>query len=210
MWFTAGAGEQWAPAVAHLSRDKPLAEVIRRIGPCTLVPRRDHFIKLCQSIFSQQVSVKAAAAMFHRFRGQFPRRCPTPQRVSAFLTDGDPKLIRQCGLSRQKRVYLLDLSRHFEHGLLPTRRLATMDDDAVIDALVAVNGIGRWTAEMFLIFCLNRPDVWPIDDIGLQEGVRLAYGHPARMTKAELTTFGERFGPWRSIATWYFWRGKGD
>ena len=83
-----------------------------------------------------------------------------------------------------------------------------MTDDEVVAALVAVNGIGRWTAEMFLMFCLNRPDVWPVDDLGLQEAVRVLYGMAERPRGKELVAFGERFRPWRSIATWYLWRGK--
>jgi DNA-3-methyladenine glycosylase II len=210
MWFERPpAGPDWAGAVRHLRRVDPvLRGVIDRVGPCTLHPRRDYFVVLCKAIYTQQISTAIAAILFGRFRDLFPQRRPTPGRVLEALADGREEAFRGCGLSRQKRAYLLDLARHFERGEIPTRRLGRMSDDEVIESLVRVKGIGRWTAEMFLIFTLNRPDVLPVDDLGLREGVRAFYNLPERPSAAELTRVGERWRPYRSIATWYVWRGQ--
>ena len=207
MWFeTPCTQPDWKKAVRHLSRvDPTLGAIIRRVGPCTLTPRRDYFVLLCKSIFNQQISTKVAAVLFARFRQQFPRQRPTPVAVVQFLA-GDPELVRKVGLSKQKAVYLRDLAEHFIDGRIPTRKLCRMDDEAVIEALVAVNGIGRWTAEMFLMFVLNRPDVLPVDDLGLREGVREIYKLPERPTPSEVTALGEKWRPYRTIATWYVWR----
>lgn len=208
MWFDVASDmPDWSPAMKHLSRDPVLRRVIRHVGPCTLRPRRDYFVVLCQSIFTQQISTKVATVLFNRFRDQFPNRRPTPSRVVEFLTTRDEETIRSVGLSRQKRAYVLDLAEHFVDGRIPTRRLARMDDEAVIETLTAVNGIGRWTAEMFLIFTLNRPDVLPIDDLGLWESVKRAYGLSDRPKPKEILARGESWRPWRTIATWYLWRG---
>ena len=208
MWFDVASDmPDWSPAMKHLSRDPVLRRVIRHVGPCTLRPRRDYFVVLCQSIFTQQISTKVATVLFNRFRDQFPNRRPTPSRVVEFLTTRDEETIRSVGLSRQKRAYVLDLAEHFVDGRIPTRRLARMDDEAVIETLTAVNGIGRWTAEMFLIFTLNRPDVLPIDDLGLWESVKRAYALPDRPKPKEILARGESWRPWRTIATWYLWRG---
>jgi DNA-3-methyladenine glycosylase II len=207
MWFDPPAKPSpWDAATEHLSRvDRRLAAVIRRVGPCTLAPRRDHFVALCKAVFSQQLSVKAAASLFNRFRDLFPRRRPTPARVlEAVRRDG--QVLRGCGLSRQKAIYLQDLSDHFVSNRIPTRKFARMSDEQVIEALVAVNGIGRWTAEMFLMFVLNRPDVLPVDDLGLREGVREIFNLPARPAPKEVIAMCEHWKPYRSIATWYVWR----
>jgi DNA-3-methyladenine glycosylase II len=207
MWFDPACSQpDWKQAARHLSRVDPvLAGVVKNVGPCGLVRRRDYFVVLCKSIFSQQISVKVAAVLFARFRDQFPGKRPTPARVVAFL-EGDLDRVRQCGLSRQKAAYLRDLAQHFLDGRIPTRKLGTMPDEQVIEALVAVKGIGRWTAEMFLMFVLNRPDVLPVDDLGLREGVRELYALAARPTKAELTQLAEPWKPYRSVGTWYVWR----
>jgi DNA-3-methyladenine glycosylase II len=125
------------------------------------------------------------------------------------LGRGDEQVLRRCGLSRQKRAYLIDLSRRFVDGSIPVRRLGRMNDEAVIAALVEVKGIGRWTAEMFLIFVLNRPDVLPVDDLGLREGVRILYGLAERPGGKLVTELAEKWRPWRTVATWYLWRGTG-
>ncbi len=171
-----------------------------------LAPRRDYFVALCKSIYSQQLSVVVAATLFGRFRDQFPARRPTPQRVYKYLKNGGTEGLKRVGLSRQKGAYLLDLAEHFLSNRIPTRRLCKMTDEQVIEALVEVNGIGRWTAEMFLIFVLNRPDVLPVDDLGLREGVREIYNLPKRPSPKEVITIGETWRPFRSIATWYIWR----
>ena len=185
--------------------DRAFAKIIRQVGPCTLAPRRDYFVVLCKSIFNQQISTKVAAVLFARFRNQFPRQRPTPQGVIEFLS-GKPEAVRAVGLSRQKAIYLRDLAEHFIDGRIPTRKLCRLDDEAVIEALVGVKGIGRWTAEMFLMFTLNRPDVLPVDDLGLREGVRDILKLPERPTPKEVIEMGEKWRPYRTVATWYIWR----
>jgi DNA-3-methyladenine glycosylase II len=209
MWFEQpNSKPDWGPAVRHLRKVDPvLRRVIDRVGPCTLHPRRDYFVVLCKAIFTQQISTAVATVLFGRFRDEFPLRRPTPGRVLEILRDGDCAAVsRRCGLSRQKAAYLADLAGHFADRRVPTRRLARMSDEEVIESLVAVKGIGRWTAEMFLIFTLNRPDVLPVDDLGLREGVREVYGLSERPGAKELTELGEKWRPYRTVATWYVWR----
>ncbi len=197
----------WTAAIKHLRRDPVMRRLIARVGPCTLHPRRDYFVVLCKSIFTQQISTKVAATLFGRFRDQFPLRRPTPARVATFFRSGDEQLIGTCGLSRQKRAYVLDLAERLAAGEIPTRRFSRMSDEEIIQSLTQVKGVGRWTAEMFLIFVLNRPDVLPVDDLGLREGVRVAYRLKERPTAQALTKLGARWSPYRTVATWYLWRG---
>ena len=181
--------------------------IVRRVGPCTLAPRRDYFVVLCKSIYTQQISTKIAGILFARFRDQFPGRRPTPERVLKFLTgEASEETIRRVGLSRQKRAYVIDLARHFIDRRIPTHKFKSMTDEQIIEALTAVNGIGRWTAEMFLIFVLNRPDVWPVDDLGVRDAYRRAYGLDERPTPGELRDKFEHLRPYRTTATWYLWR----
>src|SRR5665213_435686 len=207
MWFEpAQDTTPWNTATKFLSKADPrFAEIIRRVGPCTLAPRRDYFVALSKAIFSQQLSTVVAASMFNRFRDLFPNRRPTPSLLLAAL-ERDPQILRSCGSSRAKSVYLTDLADHFVANRIPTRKLAAMTDEQVIEALVAVNGVGRWTAEMFLIFVLNRPDVWPVDDLGLRVGVQEIFKLPARPTPKQVIELGEAWRPYRSVATWYIWR----
>lgn len=208
MWFDQSAPDhQWAQAAKHLSKaDARLAKVIARVGPCTMAPRRDYFPSLCRAIFAQQLSTKVAATLVDRFRNHFPARRPTPALVHQLLSKGDEEAIRRCGLSRQKARYLVDLSEHFLENKIATRKLRGMSDEQVIEALVAVKGIGRWTAEMFLMFVLNRPDVLPVDDLGLREGVRDVYELRQRPTPKQVQKIAEPWRPYRSIGTWYIWR----
>jgi DNA-3-methyladenine glycosylase II len=210
MWFDQSAVNQnWVAGRRDLARADPvMKKIIARVGPCTLAPRRDYFVVLCKSIYTQQISTRIATILFTRFREQFPQKRPTPQRVLELL-DGkhaDEETIRRVGLSRQKKKYLIDLARHFVDGRIPTRSFAAMSDDQIVESLTRVNGIGRWTAEMFLIFVLNRLDVWPVDDLGLVEAVKVAYDLPVRPRPKELVPVGERFRPHRTLATWYLWR----
>jgi len=208
MWFDQTEQlTRWDEAARHLSRADPvMRRVIGRVGPCTLAPRRDYFVVLCKAIFTQQISTAVAAVLFGRFRDLFPMRRPTPGLVLEALRSRPAEVIRHCGLSRQKAEYVRDLAQHFVDGRIPTRRLASMDDEAVVEALVNVKGIGRWTAEMFLIFTLNRPDVLPVDDLGLQEGVREIYGWGERLKGKALAEKCEQWRPWRTVGTWYVWR----
>lgn len=211
MWFAEKAvGPDWSAARRHLRKIDPvIATVLKQVGPCTLQPRRDPFVVLCQSIFSQQISVAIAATLFGRFRDQFPRRRPTPTGVVDFLTRADPQLVRHCGISRQKQAYLLDLARHFADGRLRGSRLKHLSDEQVIESLTTVHGVGRWTAEMFLIFTLNRPDVLPVDDLGLLKGMQRAYELDTLPTKSIAREMGEPWRPYRTIGTWYLWRMQG-
>jgi DNA-3-methyladenine glycosylase II len=208
MWFDQTATTNaWTQAARHLSKnDRKLAPIIQRVGPCTIAPRRDYFPSLCRAIFAQQLSTKVAATLVNRFRDQFPRRLPTPPLLRERLRSDNGQFMRACGLSKQKAGYLLDLAEHFAERRIDTRKLRKMSDQEVIDALVEVKGIGRWTAEMFLIFTLNRPDVLPVDDLGLREGVRQVYDLRKRPAALELQEIAEPWKPWRSIATWYIWR----
>ena len=207
MWFNPPDNSpNWSAAVRHLRRADPaLGRVIARVGPCTLFPRRDYFVALCQAIYTQQISTAIATNLFDRFRDHFPRRRPTPERALELLTHGDEQALRRCGLSRQKRSYLIDLSRHFVDGSIPVRRLGRMDDESVINALVGVKGIGRWTAEVFLMFRLGRPDILPADDLGLMNAVQRAYRLRQRPTAKALRKMGEQWSPYRSVAAWYLW-----
>jgi DNA-3-methyladenine glycosylase II len=182
-----------------------MCQLIDRIGACKLAAQTGYFTFLCKAVFNQQLSGKIAKILFGRFCAHFPRKRPTPKRTIALLSRGD-KVRRACGLSRQKRKYILDLARHFADGRIPVRRLPKMSDDEIIECLTAVHGIGRWTAEMFLIFVLNRPDVWPVDDLGVREAFKRAYNLPDRLKPKELTDRAEHWRPYRSIATWYLWR----
>lgn len=210
MWYDAQASVDWSEAQGYLSRVCPvMRKIIRRVGACTLVPRTDYFCKLCQSIFAQQLSTKVATVLYGRFAATFPRKTPTPSAVVKFLMESDDAAIRAVGLSRQKRVYVLDLARRFACREINTRKFAGMSDEQIIDALTHIKGIGRWTVEMLLIFALNRPDVWPVDDLGIRRNVMLAYGLKEMPGKKELMAVGEGLRPWRTVASWYFWR-NGD
>ncbi|MEO6435393.1 MAG: DNA-3-methyladenine glycosylase 2 family protein [Tepidisphaeraceae bacterium] len=210
MWFPEKSRRDWSAAVNHLCEASPaLRKVIAHVGPCTLAPRKDYFVVLCKAIFTQQISTTVATVLFGRFRDLFPNRRPTPALVlKAINGDADGEALRRCGLSRQKRAYVKDLAEHFVTNQIPTRRLASMSDEEVIEALVKVKGIGRWTAEMFLIFTLNRPDVWPIDDLGLRKGAQLLFGQRNVPEGKRLIKLAEPLRPYRSIATWYLWRGS--
>ena len=187
-------------------RDPVLRRIIARVGPCQLRPRRHYFFILCDSIISQQLSSKVSAIILERFRKHCTRkgRYPTPQEV---LGARDEEL-RALGLSWQKISYLKDLAQHFAEGKILPRKLQKLPDEEIINELVAVKGIGRWTAEMFLIFSLCRPDVWPVDDLGIKKGVQNAYGLRALPSAKELKAFAARkpWMPYRSVVAWYLWR----
>lgn len=177
-----------------------MAALVARYADFSLVSRGDPFATLARSIVGQQISVKAADAVWARVQGVLPEM--RPECVLALGVTG----LQDCGLSRRKQAYLLDLAAHFEDGRLNPADWREMPDEAVIAALSAVHGIGRWTAEMFLIFNQLRPDVFPLDDIGLQRAVFLHYFQGEKQPRQVLAAFGERWRPWRSVATWYLWR----
>lgn len=181
-----------------------LADIIRRVGACGLatMPEREPFSALLESITSQQLSVKAGATIFGRLRDLFPPdRVPDPARL-ALLDDG---VIRAAGFSRPKIAYLRDLTAHVTDGRLDLHALHSVSDDEAIAALSRVKGIGRWTAEIFLIFRLKRPDVFPVDDLGLVRAIERAYRLRKRPLEARLRAIGEPWRPYRSVASWYLW-----
>jgi DNA-3-methyladenine glycosylase II len=189
-------------AITYLSAIDPvMADAIARVGPCTLVPDPNIFEGLVDAIISQQISVKAADAIMARLRAALPGGLVTPEGVNLFTLDD----LRALGLSTRKACYIRNLTEQAVSGQLDLLALHEQDDEAVIQTLVALKGIGRWTAEMILIFSLGRPDVLPVDDLGFIEAVREAYRLPARPTRKELIERGEQWRPYRTFATWYMW-----
>lgn len=183
------------------STDPIMANAIARVGSCTLTPNPNIFETLVDAIVSQQISVKAADAIVARLRAATPEGLISP----VALEQLDHDALRAVGLSTPKARYIRDLTERVLSGQLRLEDLAQQDDEQVIANLVAVKGIGRWTAEMILIFSLGRPDVLPVDDLGFVEGVREAYGLPARPTRKEMQERGEAWRPYRTFATWYMW-----
>jgi 3-methyladenine DNA glycosylase/8-oxoguanine DNA glycosylase len=208
MWYNTPKNRpDWAAAEAHLAgADPKLGAVIRRIGPCGLAPLGrfpgDAFVVLAKALFSQQISSGAAAAIWGRYRGLFPRRRPTAVGTLG-LSDA---VLREVGLSRQKVDYLRDLAGHFDGKRLPLKRFPQMTDDEIVAALTEIHGIGRWTAEMFLMFVLVRPDVFPVADLGIQKSVAAVWGLEHPVGKERLVGIAERWRPFRTVACWYLWR----
>jgi len=191
-------------AIAHLrAADPVLARIIDAVGPYHL--RRDpgHFYALFSSIVSQQISVRAAAAVMRRVEALFPSdEGLTARAVMALGTEP----LRAAGLSGQKARYVLDLAGRVTGASLDLERLATLDDEEIIVALTQVKGIGRWTAEMFLIFSLGRPNVLPVDDLGFRTAVKRHYELAELPRRDDLHILGARWAPYRTVATWYLWR----
>lgn len=184
-------------------RDPVLRDLMRRYGPCGLAASQhtDPFRALVRAIISQQLSTQAAATIARRFEALFDGT-PTPARVNATPDDQ----LRGVGLSGQKLRYMRDLCSRIDGGLLPLAALDRMTDDEVITVLTEVTGIGRWTAEMFLMFRLQRPDVLPVDDLGIVKAVQRAYRMRALPTPKRLMRLGEAWRPYRSVACWYLWQ----
>ncbi len=197
--------EIFVTARKHLSRrDKVLREVVRRVGPCTLQHDADHFAVLVRSIISQQISTKAAHAIHGRLQEQVAKTI-TPRAI----LKATEETLRSAGLSRPKILALRDLAEKCASGAVPLKRLRWLEDEEVIELLLPVRGIGRWTAEMFLIFSLGRLDVLPVGDYGLRAGVSKQYGLPELPGRDVLHRLAEPWRPYRSIATWYIWRSLG-
>ncbi|KPK07518.1 MAG: DNA-3-methyladenine glycosylase [Betaproteobacteria bacterium SG8_39] len=191
----------WLRAKRALARRDPtLAAIMRAHAGVFLVRRGEPFMTLARAIVGQQISVRAAQSVWDRFLQRAPD--VTPAQVLAL----EHAALRACGLSARKAEYIADLAQHFADGTLHVQHWPEMDDEAVIAALVQVRGIGRWTAEMFLIFNLLRPDVLPLDDLGLQKAIRGAYFNGRRATPARMRRLAANWAPWRSVATWYLWR----
>jgi len=191
----------WAAATRELAaRDEILRALVRRCDAYIVGSRGDAFSTLARSIVGQQISVKAAQSVWARLRADLGTIAPHT------LIARDTVQLRGCGLSGQKAAYLIDLGQRFASGALDPARWRELDDEGVIDELVQVKGIGRWTAEMFLIFYLARPDVFPVADVGLQRAVSLHYNRGKPISKTKMTKIGASWAPWRSVATWYMWR----
>ena len=195
-----------AAATAELvERDPVIAKLVAVAGPATLKrrgkERRDHFGALARSIAYQQLAGKAAAAIHGRFEALFDGH-PTPDAVLAEPEEN----LRGAGLSAAKTASILDLASKVESGVVPLDGIEKLGDDEIVERLSSVRGIGRWTAEMFLMFQLGRIDVWPVDDLGVRAGYQAAYRLKDMPKPKELAAYGEAFRPYRSIAAWYMWQ----
>ena len=204
----------YSSAVRHLKRADPvMRRIIERVGPCRMGDRLqpNRFRALVEAIIFQQLAWQAANTIRGRFvalyggdganpRGKFPRA----EQILATPT----RRLRSVGLSRQKIRYIRDIAGRAHSGALPLARLGRLSDEAVIGCLTAVKGIGRWTAEMFLIFSLGHPDVLPVDDLGVQHAIRVAYGLRKLPSEKKMLDIGEPWRPYRTVATWYLWRSR--
>jgi DNA-3-methyladenine glycosylase II len=198
---TAASPAYWDDARRHLSRrDRVMKRLIAGHGDVCLQTRGDAFTTLARSIVGQQISVKAAQSVWDRVAERTGTMTPAALRALP------PPALRECGLSARKVEYLLDLAGHFDEGRLHVGQWHGMDDEAIIDELVAVRGVGRWTAEMFLIFHLMRPNVLPLDDVGLLKGISVNYFSGEPVSRAEAREVGDAWAPFRTVATWYIWR----
>jgi DNA-3-methyladenine glycosylase II len=187
----------------HFDQHDPvIAAVIRRNGPLRLKRNRNYFQVLCEAIVAQQISTRVAEVIYGRFHALFDGHAPTPERVAA-VPEG---MLKSVGLSRQKVAYLYDLSARFLDKTIRPHQLNYLDNEEIILRLTTVHGIGRWTAEMFLIFSLNRMDVLPVDDLGLRAAVKSLYGLADLPGAKQLRVLGETWHPLETVATWYAWR----
>ncbi len=187
-----------------MRRDPVLARLIKAHGPCGLAAaqRADHFTALVRAITGQQLSTKAASTIFARLVALMPGGQLTPEALAGVPDTA----LRAAGMSRQKIAYFRDLTARVLSGDLPLASLDAMGDDEVIAALTKVKGIGRWSAEMFLMFRLHRPDVLPVDDLGIVNAVTAVYRLRKRPTADRIRRIGEAWKPYRSVASWYLWR----
>jgi DNA-3-methyladenine glycosylase II len=191
----------WAEACAHLAKkDRVMKKLIPQFGDAILETRGDAFVTLARSIVGQQISVKAAQTVWDRFSLLTKRL--TPAAVLKLKVDD----MRAAGLSVRKVEYLVDLAVHFSSGSVHVKAWQEMDDEAIIDELVAIRGIGRWTAEMFLIFHLLRPNVLPLDDVGLINGISRNYFSGEPVSRSDAREVANAWSPYATVATWYIWR----
>ncbi len=195
------APSYWDEATRELAaRDAVLGKLVTRYQPLTPGSRGDTFSTLARAIVGQQISVRAASSVWERVLAEVKEM--TPLTIAA----ANPVRLRACGLSGQKTTYLLDLAQRFKSGALEPARWTALEDEALIAELTQVKGIGRWTAQMYLISYMGRPDVLPVDDIGLQRAMSLHYNSGRPVSKLKMQRIGKLWAPWRSVATWYLWR----
>ena len=183
-------------------RDPVIAELVREIGPFRLKKNRKYFQVLCKAIISQQISIQAAESITTRFWQLFDGRAPSPESVREM----PESILKGAGLSRQKVAYLKDLGKHFAEKSIRPHRMPYLSNEDVVEQLTGVYGIGPWTAQMFLIFSLNRMDVLPVADLGLQIAIQKLYGMKNRPTIKKIRSLGKRWHPYETVATWYGWR----
>ncbi len=199
------APEYWDEACKHLSkRDRVMHKLIPKFGQTRLQSGGDAFTTLARSIVGQQISVKASQTVWDKLTAVLGAK--TRLISPASLLAAQPEPLRASGLSARKVSYLMDLAQHFEAGTIHVAQWQKMDDEVIIDELVAIRGIGRWTAEMFLIFHLLRPNVMPLDDLGLMKGIERNYFSGEPVSRAQAREVGEAWAPFKSVATWYIWR----
>lgn len=191
----------WNSATGELaSRDSVLRVLIRNHDGPQLQSRGDAFMTLARSIVGQQISVRAAESVWQRLLESVGSLGP------ASIVRMDPSKLRACGLSSKKSTYLIDLAEHFLDGSLEIEQWSEHDDEQLIGELTRIKGIGRWTAEMFLIFFMMRPNILPVDDIGLQRAMSLHYNNGKPLSKLKIRQIANEWQPWRTVATWYLWR----
>ena len=191
----------WAQATYELAkRDLVMQRLITQFSDSALQSRGNAFVTLARAIIGQQISVKAAASTWQKLSMALMEVTP------AHLINTNTETLRSCGLSSRKIGYLQDLSRHFTDEGHDEAVWQKMSDEALISHLVQIRGIGRWTAEMFLIFYMQRPDILPVDDIGLQRAVSIHYNREQPIEKSMLQSIAINWRPWRTVATWYLWR----
>ncbi len=195
-----------AEALKHLSRDKVMKKLIREVGPCGLVPqaKRSPFESLVRAVAHQQLHATAAGRILERFCALFPgKRFPSPAHLAAVSDEQ----LRAVGFSGSKSAAIRDIAAKALEGIVPTSRaIAKLDDADIVERLIAVRGVGRWTVEMLLIFQLGRPDVLPADDFGVRTGFQLCFGLADLPKPKELLAYGECWRPYRTTAAWYLWR----
>lgn len=188
----------------HLLRADPvMRDIVNRVGPLEIEVRGKPYEALLRSVLYQQLAGPAAAAIERRFLALFDGQIPAPAQLAVMADE----TLRTAGVSRQKASYFRSIGQHFgDDGALADRTLRRVSDDDVIEAVTQIRGVGRWTADMLLMFCLGRPDVLPVGDLGIQNGVKLAYGLDAMPKPPQLTEIAEPWRPYRSAASWYLWR----
>lgn len=193
--------DYWQQAVTELAeRDPVLGRLQQRYPEARLKSRGEAFATLARSIVGQQISIKASETVWQRVTHVIPEMTPAAMAIM------EEAVLGRCGLSQRKVGYLKDLALHFLDGSLNPARWPEQEDEAIIAELTAIRGIGRWTAEMFLIFNLLRPDVLPLDDLGLQRAMSLHYEGGEPLSKLKMRAIANHWQPWRSVATWYMWR----
>jgi len=192
----------WEEACKYLiKKDRVMRRLIPQFGDARLASRGDAFVTLARSIVGQQISVKAAQSVWDRLAALLPKKI-TPAILLKLRIDD----MRAAGLSARKVEYLVDLAMHFSDRLVHVNQWGAMDDEAVIAELIAIRGIGRWTAEMFLIFHLMRPNVLPLDDVGLINGISQNYFSGEAVSRSDAREVAQAWEPYRTVATWYMWR----